>query len=131
MTFRAVLIFRALTWLIRAGPAGLSSATAGIPGQVQAGQAEEDDRLTEPGAKGTPLRREAVYFSTIIEWRRAHDAGAVAGVASKPARWSGKTPEQRENERLAAELAKPRLRWRLWKAHARLGPNPLTKDRSG
>jgi hypothetical protein len=64
---------------------------------------EEYDRLTEPGAKGALLRKEGLYSSHIIEWRRARDAGALAGVASKPGRGSGKTAEQRENERLAAE----------------------------
>ena len=67
---------------------------------------EEYDRLTEPGAKGALLRREGLYSSHLIEWRRARDAGALAGMTPKPARRSGKTPEQRENERLAAENAR-------------------------
>ena len=67
---------------------------------------EEYDRLTEPGAKGALLRREGLYSSHLIEWRRARDAGALAGMAAKPSRRSGKTLEQRENERLAAENAR-------------------------
>jgi transposase-like protein len=66
---------------------------------------EEYERLTEPGAKGALLRREGLYSSHLIEWRRARDAGALAGMAARPSRRSGKTPEQRENERLAAENA--------------------------
>src|SRR5437667_12121822 len=44
----------------------------------------EYDAATEPGAKGALLRREGLYSSHIIEWRRARDAGALAGVAAKP-----------------------------------------------
>src|SRR5919107_3884905 len=44
----------------------------------------EYDAATEPGAKGALLRREGLYSSHIIEWRRARGAGALAGVAGKP-----------------------------------------------
>jgi len=44
---------------------------------------EEYDRLTEPGTKGALLRREGLYSSHIIEWRRAMEAGAVSGLAQK------------------------------------------------
>ena len=67
---------------------------------------EEYERLTEPGAKGALLRREGLYSSHLIEWRRARDAGALAGMAAQPSRRSGKTLEQRENERLVAENAR-------------------------
>src|SRR3984893_10072988 len=33
------------------------------------------------GAKGAVLRREGLYSSHVIEWRRARDAGALAGPA--------------------------------------------------
>ena len=33
-----------------------------------------------PGAKGAMLRREGLYSSLITEWRRARDAGALAGL---------------------------------------------------
>lgn len=89
---------------------------------------EEYDRLSEPGAKGALLRREGLYSSHIVEWRKARDAGALAGMTSKPARRSGKSPEQRENEhlaaeneRLAAELAKTKAALEVvGKAHALL-----------
>jgi hypothetical protein len=41
----------------------------------------EYDRLTEPGDKGALLRREGLYTSHIVEWRRARDAGALSGLA--------------------------------------------------
>ena len=74
----------------------------------------EYDAATEPGAKGALLRREGLYSSHIIEWRRARDAGALAGVADKP-RTPARSDAEREadrlraeNERLRAELAKTR-----------------------
>jgi transposase len=44
---------------------------------------EEYDRLIEPGTKGALLRREGLYSSHLIEWRRAMQAGAVSGLAQK------------------------------------------------
>jgi transposase-like protein len=88
----------------------------------------EYDAATEPGAKGALLRREGLYSSHIIEWRRARDAGALAGVADKPrkpARSDADREAQRlraENERLRAELAKTRAALDVvGKAHALLG----------
>ena len=43
----------------------------------------EYDRLTEPGDKGALLRREGLYTSHIVEWRRAREAGALAGLAGQ------------------------------------------------
>ncbi len=88
----------------------------------------EYDAATEPGAKGALLRREGLYSSHIIEWRRARDAGALAGVADKsrkPARSDADREAKRlraENERLRAELAKTRAALDVvGKAHALLG----------
>ena len=70
----------------------------------------EYDGLTEPGAKGALLRREGLYSSHIIEWRRARDAGVLAGsggqAGRKPGRGSAEPRSRRErlrreNERLA------------------------------
>ncbi len=76
---------------------------------------EEYDRTSEPGAKGALLRREGLYSSHIVEWRRARDAGAIAGLTTKP-RPPRLTPEQaelarvrRRAERAETELAKTRL----------------------
>jgi transposase-like protein len=59
----------------------------------------EYDRTTDPGAKGALLRREGLYSSHIVEWRRARDVGALAELAPKVRR-SRLSPEQRELERL-------------------------------
>src|SRR4030095_2025554 len=49
---------------------------------------EELDRATEPGAKGAILRREGLYTSHIVEWRRARDAGALEALGKT----RGRTP---------------------------------------
>ena len=69
----------------------------------------------EPGEKGAILRREGLYSSHIVEWRRARDAGALAALAAPRGR---KRPDprdaqiaalRREKQRLEQELAKARF----------------------
>ena len=82
----------------------------------------------EPGERGALLRREGLYSSHLVEWRRARDAGALAGLEVRP-RSTKRTPEQVENERLRAraeraeaELAKAKAALDIvGKAHALLG----------
>jgi transposase len=67
------------------------------------------------GEKGAILRREGLYSSHVLEWTRARDAGALAGMTAAgrgPEKKPGKSAEQvelerlrRENERLKARLA--------------------------
>lgn len=42
------------------------------------------ERLTDPGAKGALLRREGLYSSHLVEWRRARDAGATCPAGPWP-----------------------------------------------
>ena len=72
----------------------------------------EYDRLTEPGDKGALLRREGLYSSHIVEWRRARDAGALSGLAAQAGR-PRRTPEQVELERVRRRNQRLRLRWLL------------------
>lgn len=60
---------------------------------------EQYEACTDPGAKGALLRREGLYSSHLVEWRRARDAGALAGLAGVP-RPAGRSPERVELERL-------------------------------
>lgn len=76
---------------------------------------DEYERITDPGAKGALLRREGLYSSHIVEWRRARDVGALKQLAPKR-RPAKRTPEQiendrlrRRNERLESDLAKHKL----------------------
>jgi transposase len=73
------------------------------------------EALTDPGAKGALLRREGLYSSHLIEWRRARDAGALRELAPK-SRPPGRTAEQaeierlrRRNQRLEEQLASHKL----------------------
>lgn len=72
----------------------------------------EYDACTDVGAKGALLRREGLYSSHVVEWRRAQQAGALAGLEGTP-RPHKRTPEQveldklrRRNADLERELAK-------------------------
>lgn len=88
---------------------------------------EEYDGLTESGAKGALLRREGIYSSHIVEWRRARDAGALNALSPR-ARTSARGPEhvelerlRKQNARLETELAKTRAALDVvGKAHALL-----------
>lgn len=75
----------------------------------------EYDSCAGDGDKGAVLRREGLYSSHLVEWRKARDAGALAGLAPRP-RPIKATAEQaelarirRRAERAEAELAKARL----------------------
>lgn len=76
---------------------------------------DEYDRLTEPGAKGALLRREGLYSSHIVEWRRARDTGALEALqrprGRKPAdpRDAELARLRRRAERAEAELVKAKL----------------------
>jgi transposase-like protein len=60
---------------------------------------EEYERLSDPGAKGALLRREGLYSSHIVEWRRAREVGALAGLGPKARRPKASALEK-EVERL-------------------------------
>src|SRR5438445_9681379 len=61
----------------------------------------EYEMLTEPGARGTLLRREGLYSSHIVDWKRVRDAGSLDALAAKP---SGPKPAKSESERRAEKL---------------------------
>ena len=44
---------------------------------------KEADGCTAPGAIGALLRREGLYSSLLVEWRRARGRGELAGLAPK------------------------------------------------
>ena len=88
---------------------------------------EQYDSCAGDGDKGALLRREGLYSSHIVEWRRARDAAAVEGLSPRT-RQSKTTPEaaalakaNRRIERLEADLAKHKLALDIaGKAHALL-----------
>jgi transposase-like protein len=85
--------------------------------QYKLAMVAEYDRLPS-GEKGGLLRREGLYSSHIIEWRRARDAGTLTGPPAQdtqvgPPAKRAKSAEQseierlrRQNERLTADLAR-------------------------
>jgi len=75
----------------------------------------------ERGVRGSILRREGLYSSHIIEWRRAAEAGAAAGLG--PA-----TRDRRERER---EREVEQLRARAEKAEAELAKHKAALDLMG
>jgi transposase len=73
----------------------------------------EADACTRPGEIGALLRREGLYSSHLVEWRRARDQGQLEALAPKrrgpkpdPARAASKREQQleRENVRLRKKL---------------------------
>lgn len=67
------------------------------------------------GEKGAVLRREGLYSSHVIEWRRARDCGALTGSARPRGRPAADSRDaqiarlQKEKARLEQELAKARF----------------------
>jgi transposase-like protein len=102
----------------------------------------EYDRAATPGERGGLLRREGLYHSHIIEWRKARDAGTLVArpgaerseprqgkdEQAAPRRRRGPTGEQaeverlrRQNEKLARDLARTQAALDIMgKAHALL-----------
>jgi transposase len=87
------------------------------------------DRLSGAGEKGALLRREGLYSSHIVEWRRAREAGmlrrSASGAVAKPGVAAGGdaalAKATRRAERAEAELAKTRMALEIMgKAHALL-----------
>jgi len=76
---------------------------------------DEYERLTDPGAKGALLRREGLYSSHIVEWRRARDGGAIESLGAKTHRKKRSDAErdlERANkkiERLEDQLLRHKL----------------------
>ncbi|MEO5680316.1 MAG: hypothetical protein ABIS47_11675 [Acidimicrobiales bacterium] len=76
---------------------------------------DEYDACAGDGDKGAVLRREGLYSSHIVEWRRARDAGGFAGLAPRaraPKVLAGQAElarVRRRAERAEADLAKARL----------------------
>jgi transposase-like protein len=118
----------------------------------------EYDRASMPGERGGLLRREGLYHSHIIEWRKARDAGTLVArpEAERPEAGQGNedkevaphrrrrapTAEQveverlrRQNEKLARDLARTQAALDIMgKAHALLellseSAEPTREDR--
>ncbi|MBT8226380.1 MAG: hypothetical protein HKP61_00120 [Dactylosporangium sp.] len=88
----------------------------------------EYEAAPNAAARGAILRREKLYGSHILDWRKARDAGVAAGLSDRRlsagrARKSAEAAElarlRRQNARLEADLAKTRTALDIMgKAHA-------------
>lgn len=78
----------------------------------------EYDAAAEPGAKGALLRREGLYSSHVVEWRRARDTGALGALERKRGR---KPTDERDAENA-------RLRRRAERAETALAKARKTID---
>jgi transposase len=58
------------------------------------------DACTQPGQIGALLRREGLYSSDLVKWRRLRAAGQLQALAPQP-----RAPKLTPPDRLAAELA--------------------------
>jgi hypothetical protein len=67
----------------------------------------------DQGEKGAILRRQGLYSSHIVDWRRARDAGALAALALPRGR---KPRDQRDTKIAELEREKKRLEQELAKA---------------
>ena len=74
---------------------------------------EEANAASEPGAVGALLRREGLYSSHLVEWRRLYRAGALSGLA-RPRGRPAPNPLAAENDRLRDTI--DRLEARLVRA---------------
>ena len=59
----------------------------------------------DPGLRGVVLRREGLYSSHLVEWRRSRDAGALAGLSAARGR-PPVDPIERDNTRLRESNAR-------------------------
>lgn len=66
---------------------------------------EEAAAASEPGAIGALLRREGLYSSHLVEWRRLYRSGAL-GALARPRGRPAPNPLSGENERLRRANAK-------------------------
>jgi transposase len=63
------------------------------------------EALTDPGDKGAFLRREGLYSSHIVEWRRARELGGLAELGPK-VRQKKSSGEQKALERAERKIAR-------------------------
>ncbi len=69
----------------------------------------ELDQATEPGAKGAIMRREGLYSSSIVEWRKQRAAGDSHALA-RPRGPHPADPLVAENERLRTKVDRLQVR---------------------
>ena len=86
------------------------------PAEYKLGILREVDAATKPGEIGAILRREGLYSSHLITWRRQRDEGALSALGPKK-RGPRANPKSASDRRLAElEAENQQLRRRLQEA---------------
>ncbi len=78
----------------------------------------EADACTKPGEIGALLRREGLYSSHLVEWRRSRERGALAELAGKKRGPAAKAVNPLARRVAELERANKRLAWRAERAEA-------------
>jgi transposase-like protein len=76
----------------------------------------EADACTKAGEIGALLRREGLYSSHLVEWRRARDSGALAGLAPRRRGPAAKVRHPLERKVVELERENARLQRRAERA---------------
>jgi transposase len=76
----------------------------------------EVEACTKPGEIGALLRREGLYSSHLVAWRRARDIAGMAGLAPKKRGPVAKVPNPLERKVVELERQVKRLTWRAERA---------------
>ena len=77
---------------------------------------KEAAACTKPGEIGALLRREGLYSSHLVEWRRARDSGALAGLAPRKRGPAAKVPHPLERKVVELERSLARAERRAERA---------------
>lgn len=70
----------------------------------------EADAAVEPGQIGAILRREGLYSSHLVEWRRRRAQGGIDGLAPKKMGRPPKNPNERANDKELDRLRRENAR---------------------
>jgi transposase len=76
----------------------------------------EAEACTKQGEIGALLRREGLYSSHLVEWRRARDGGALAGLAPRKRGPAAQVPHPLEKKVLDLQRENTRLQRRAERA---------------
>ena len=87
-----------------AGPRGDQPRRRVFTPEYKLAMVAEYDGASTPGERGALLRREGLYHSHIIEWRKARDAGTLV---ARPAAERTEALLDKENEQTAARRRRP------------------------
>jgi len=79
---------------------------------------QEAEGCTKPGEIAALLRREGLYSSHLVTWRRQRESGELAGLAPKKRGRKARTVDERDRKIAELERDKQRLEARLERAEA-------------